>query len=156
MTLLEARELFPHLNTDQTYFNHAAIGPWSNLVLNRVQEYSERRSGTQIEIFKTFLKWSENAKKKLSDILTAAPERIAWIDNVSNGLNILAQGLNWRRGDRIILNDVEFPSNVYPFLNLKSQGVEIDFAQSRNGIVDVEDLEKLITPGTRLLSISLV
>lgn len=156
MTIQEVRELFPHLKTDQTYFNHAAIGPWSQLVLNRVQEYSERRSGTQIEIYKTFLKWGENAKKKLADILETVPDRIAWIDNVSNALNILAQGLDWMPGDRIILNNVEFPSNVYPFLNLKSQGVEIDFAQSRNGIVDIEDLEKLITPKTRLLSISLV
>lgn len=156
MTIQEARELFPHLKTDQTYFNHAAIGPWSNLVLSRVQEYAQRRSGTQIEIHKTFLKWSGDAKRKLSGLLGTVPDRLAWIDNVSNGLNILAQGLNWKSGDRIILNDVEFPSNVYPFLNLKSQGVEIDFAQSRNGMVDIEDLEKLITPKTRLLSISLV
>lgn len=156
MTIQEARELFPHLKTEQIYFNHAAIGPWSNLVLNRVQEYAERRSGTQIEIFKTFLKWSENAKDKLSNLLAATPARIAWVDNVSNGLNILAQGLNWKTGDRIILNDVEFPSNVYPFLNLKNNGVEIDFAKSRNGMIDIDDLEKLVTPRTRLLSISLV
>jgi selenocysteine lyase/cysteine desulfurase len=41
-------------------------------------------------------------------------------------------------------------------MNLKKLGVEIDFAKSRNGIVDVEDLETLITPKTKLISISLV
>ena len=156
MNIEEVRNLFPHLKTDQIYFNHAAIGPWSNLVLNRVQDYAERRSGTQIEIFKTFVKWSEDAKRKLSSLLGTVPERLAWIDNVSNGLNILAQGLDWKSGDRIVLNNVEFPSNVYPFLNLKSQGVGIDFAKARNGMVDVEDLRKLITPRTKLISISLV
>ncbi len=54
------------------------------------------------------------------------------------------------------MNDIEFPSNVYPFLNLKKHGVEIDFTKSRNGIVDIEDLEKLITPKTKLISISMV
>ncbi len=71
-------------------------------------------------------------------------------------MSIIAQGLVWKNGDRIILNDIEFPSNVYPFLNLKKHGVEVDFAKSRNGIVDIEDLEKLITPKTKLISISMV
>jgi len=57
---------------------------------------------------------------------------------------------------RIILNDIEFPSNVYPFLNLQRLGVEIDMVKSRNGVVDVGDIENAITPKTKLVSISLV
>jgi cysteine desulfurase/selenocysteine lyase len=156
MTIPEARELFPHLKTGQVYFNHAAIGPWSNLVLKRVAEYSKQRSSSQIENYRFLLEWNANAKIKLGKLIGTIPERIAWVDNVSNGLNILAQGLEWKIGDRIILNDIEFPSNVYPFLNLKKLGVEIDFAKSHEGIVDVEDIEKLITSRTKLISISLV
>jgi selenocysteine lyase/cysteine desulfurase len=75
---------------------------------------------------------------------------------VSHSLNILAQGLNWKRGDEIILNNVEFPSNIYPFLNLEKKGVKIKYAAAVNGIVDIGQIEQLITPNTKLISISMV
>ncbi len=154
MTLTDVREHFPHIKTDQIYFNHASIGPWCKLAINRINEYMKERSGENIENYSSFLKWSSAAKEKLSLLINTVPSRIGWVDNVSNGLNILAQGIDWKSGDRIILNDLEFPSNVYPFLNLKKCGVEIDFVKNRNGMVDVEDIEKVITHKTRLISIS--
>ena len=156
MNVSDVRKLYPHLLTDQIYFNHAAIGPWSSLVLERIAEYTGQRSGVKIENYQSSLKWNSSAKEKLGRLLGCEPERIAWVDNVSNGLNILAQGLEWKTGDRIILNDIEFPSNIYPFLNLKRSGVEIDMIKSRDGIVDIEDIDKVITPRTKLVSISLV
>lgn len=156
MNINEVRDLFPHLKTGQIYFNHAALGPWSTPVINRINEYITERTGSRVMNYESFVKWNDSAREKLAKLLNTDISRLAWIDNVSNGLNIIAQGLNWRTGDRIILNDVEFPANVYPFLNLKKHGVEIDFAESRNGIVDIEDIEKLITPKTKLISISLV
>ena len=156
MTISEVRELFPHLGTGQIYFNHAALGPWSTPVLNRISEYAAQRSSAHVENYKFFLAWNAEAKKKLSALLGTVPDRIAWVDNVSNGLNILAQGLKWESGDRIILNNLEFPSNVYPFMNLQKDGVVIDFAEALNGTVNVNSIEKLITPRTKLVSISLV
>ncbi|MEE9288796.1 MAG: aminotransferase class V-fold PLP-dependent enzyme, partial [Bacteroidota bacterium] len=69
-------------------------------------------------------------------------------------LNLLATGLKWKVGDRVLLNDMEFPANVYPFLNLKRLGVEIDFVRNRDGRLLLGDIERTITPRTRLLSIS--
>ncbi len=156
MTTEQVRALFPHLKTRQIYFNHAALGPWSQLVLDRIQFYSQQRSGEKIENYNNFLEWNSSAKNKLGKLLNASPDRIAWIDNVSNGISNLVQGLDWRTGDQIIINDIEFPSNVYPFLNLKQYGVEINFVKSRSGIVDIEDIEKVVTPRTKLISISMV
>lgn len=156
MKIEQIRSLFPHLATEQIYFNHAAIGPWSKNVLDRINEYSIQRSGQMVENFPFFLEKNANAKRKLGAILGADESRLAWVDNVSNGINILTNGLDWKSGDRIILNDIEFPSNVYPFLNLKSKGVEVDFVKSNNGIVDIGEIQKLITPSTKLISISYV
>jgi len=156
MNISEIRSLFQHLKTDQLYFNHAAIGPWSSLVLDRINEYAGQRSFSKIENYQSLIRWSVGAKEKLGKLIGATSDRIAWVDNVSNGTNILAQGMDWKSGDRILLNDIEFPSNVYPFMNLKKLSVEIDFAKSRNGIIDAEDLKALITPKTKLISISLV
>ncbi len=154
MKLEDVRGLFPHLATDQIYFNHAALGPWCKPAIDRVNEYAAQRSGGRIENFPITLKWNASAKEKLGGLINASPDRIAWIDNVSNGLNILAQGIKWQNGDRIILNDNEFPSNIYPFLNLKPLGVEIDILKTRNGIFDLRDIEKAVTTKTKLVSIS--
>jgi cysteine desulfurase/selenocysteine lyase len=71
-------------------------------------------------------------------------------------LNTLALGLTWKSGDRILLNDFEFPSNVIPFINLRRLGVEIDFVKHKNGIIDIGDIRRAVRPQTRLLSISFV
>ena len=82
-------------------------------------------------------------------MINTLPERIAYTDNTSNGINILAQSINWKRGDRILLNDIEFPANVYPFLNLKRIGVEVDYVKSDNGIVSSEMIIDAVKPGTK-------
>ncbi|WKZ68857.1 MAG: aminotransferase class V-fold PLP-dependent enzyme [Melioribacteraceae bacterium] len=156
MTIKQIRQTFPHIETGRIYFNHAAIGPLSIPVKEKLHQYLEERSSGSIENLGMLLEASSSAKKHLTKLLNAKKNRIAWTENVSAGLNILAQGLKWNSGDRVIINDLEFPSNVYPFLNLKQYGVEIDIVKSKNGKVDVEDYEKLITPKTKLISISAV
>jgi len=154
MSVEQIRSLFPHLDTGQVYFNHAAIGPWSKIVLDRINLYASQRSGEMVENYPFVLEKNASAKDKLATLLGATSDRLAWVDNVSNGLGILANGLEWKIGDRIILNDIEFPSNIYPFLNLQRLGVGVDILESRNGVVDIEDIEKLITSKTKLVSIS--
>ncbi len=156
MNINEIRKSFEYLESGKVYFNHAAIGPLSNKVVDRLNKFIQLRSIGEIENYPTFLSAQENVKRMLSKIFNTTPERFAFVDSVSNGFNILAQGIEWKTGDRIILNDIEFPANVYPFLNLKKLGVEIDFVKSKNGRIDIDDIEKLLTPRTRLLSISAV
>lgn len=156
MNIEEIRSEFDYLKNNKIYFNHAAIGPLSNKVVERINKFVELRSTGEIENYPSLLSAQKSVKRKLSKIFNVKPERFAFIDSVSNGFNILAQGIEWKTGDRVILNDIEFPANVYPFLNLKLLGVEIDFVQSRNGRIDVKDIESLLTPRTRLLSISAV
>jgi len=148
------RSLFPYLKTGYIYMNHAAISPLSRRVVDAIHGYLTQRSETEIENFFTFQKTLVETKEMIGKLINAPKERIAFVDNTSNGFNLLANGLKWKTGDRILLNDMEFPSNVYPFLNLKRRGVKIDFVKNRNGMILLEDIEKAITPRTKLLSIS--
>jgi len=87
----KVREFFPHLKTDQVYFNHASLGVLSQQVLARIDDYLLERSITNIMNYQTYLIYYESSKKKLGDLIGASPERIAYCDNVSNALNIPAQ-----------------------------------------------------------------
>ncbi|MEJ2616028.1 MAG: aminotransferase class V-fold PLP-dependent enzyme [Ignavibacteriaceae bacterium] len=138
------------------YFNHASTGPMSERVKNKLAKLIDDRSGDKIDDYKEFIKISEETKNYLSELINCKSPEIAFVDNTSNGINIIAQGLNLKKGDRILLNDIEFPANVYPFLNLQKEGVEIDFVKSHNGIVSAEDVINSAGNKTKLISISFV
>jgi selenocysteine lyase/cysteine desulfurase len=119
-------------------------------------ELLKEKSEDKIDDYTSFLKVVEETKQILAEMINCNVDRIAFVDNTSNGINILAQSIDWKYGDRILLNDVEFPANVYPFLNLKRFGVEVEFVKSENGIVTADQVINSIKPETKLISISFV
>lgn len=149
------RNLFP-VTAHSVYVNHAACSPISIRVRDRIEKLIQDSSTDAVDNYPKWLETRENLRILISKLINAETPQIAFVKNTSEGLNILASGLTWRSGDRIILADCEFPSNVYPFLNLEKYGVEIDFVKNRDGFLDVEDFERRITPRTRLLSVSFV
>ncbi|HAP36093.1 MAG TPA: aminotransferase [Bacteroidetes bacterium] len=150
------RSWFPHLNTGKLWLNHAAISPLNSRTKAAVEHYLLNRSEGSIDDFPQIVQISQNTKVQIGKLINAPAERIGFVNNTSDGLNILANGIGWKSGDRILLNDSEFPTNVVPFLNLKRLGVEIDFVRTFNDEIRLEDIEKAITPKTKLLSISFV
>ena len=154
--ILKARSNFPYLESGKIYYNHASTGPISKGVKQKLNEIIIEKSETEIDGFRKFLQASAETKDMLGEMINTTGERIAFVDNTTNGINILAQGISWKKGDRILLNDLEFPANVYPFLNLRKEGVEIDIVKSKNGIVTAEDIIDGIKPETRLVSVSQV
>ncbi|MCK7523701.1 MAG: aminotransferase class V-fold PLP-dependent enzyme [Ignavibacteriales bacterium] len=107
-------------------------------------------------ITRAFKAVADETKVMIGEMINCSGDRIAFLDNTTNGIIWLAQGIDWKAGDRIILNDVEFPANVYPFLQLKEKGVEVDIIKSTNGIVTAEEIINAIQPRTKLISISFV
>lgn len=152
----QARSFFPYLDNGIIYFNHAATGPVSKLVKDRISNLLDEKSNNNFDDYEAFLNVASETKELLAKLLNCEADRIAFVDNTTNGLNILAQSMHWEKGDRILLNDVEFPANVYPYLNLKQKGVEIDFVKSINGIVTAEQIIDSIKPQTKLVSVSFV
>ncbi|HWC65612.1 MAG TPA: aminotransferase class V-fold PLP-dependent enzyme, partial [Thermoanaerobaculia bacterium] len=67
---------------------------------------------------------------------------------------LVAQGLDWRSGDNVVGDDLEFPANVYPWMNLAPRGVEYRIARSRNGRLSADDFAPLVDARTRVLAVS--
>ena len=87
-------------------------------------------------------------------IRAESADRIAFHANTSDAINVIASGVPWKPGDRILLADVEFPANVYPYLNLKSLGVEIEFISPAGGKMTPDLIASKISQHTRLLALS--
>ena len=73
--------------------------------------------------------------------------------NTTESINIVARGLSWKKGDRIVTTLLEHHSNLLPWMRLKEMGVELEVIQpDRVGRIDLADWEKAITKGTRLVA----
>jgi len=156
MTIEDARRQFPHTWTDMNYLNHAAISPLTFVVRDAVDKYLERRALKGIESYPWANKMAYETKRLIAGLLHTRPERIAFTLNTAEGVSILASGINWQPGDRVLLYRYEYPANVYPYLNQKRHGVEIDFMEPEDWRITVDVIKKHITPRTKLLSLSFV
>lgn len=127
----KARGYFLYLRNGIIYFNHASTGHISIKVKERIEVFLKERSEEKIDDYYEFKDIADETKGMIGEMINCNADRIAFLDNTTNGIIWLAQGIDWKAGDRIILNDVEFPANVYPFLQLKEKGVEVDFIKSK-------------------------
>ena len=57
-------------------------------------------------------------------LIGADPNEIALVRNTTEGISLVAEGFPWQEGDNVVTLDNEFPSNLYPWINLASRGVE--------------------------------
>jgi len=89
-------------------------------------------------------------------LLGAAPGSAALLSSASEALNLFANSLDWREGDEVIITDLEFPSNVYPWLRLRDRGVKVIVVPARNGLLNLEDFTSRFSSHTRVVSVSFV
>jgi selenocysteine lyase/cysteine desulfurase len=104
-------------------------------------------------------KWQEvgdEARGRFARMIGASPEEVAFIKNTSEGISFIAAGFPWKEGDNLVTANVEFPSNVYPWMRLTSHNVEVRMVPAREGRVRKEDLFAACDGKTRLIALSSV
>ena len=156
-TLNRARSLFPHTRQGKNYLNHASTSPLSSRVVNAMTVYLHNRSEGDLETYFTDVKMVTDCRSLVARLINAeSSDRIAFQINTSDAINVVASGLPWAPGDSLILNDIEFPANVYPYLNLKRLGVEIDTITAVDGRITPDMIASRLRPRTRLVALSAV
>jgi len=155
--LTAARELFPYTASGRIYLNHAATSPLSSRVVSAMTAHLRDRSEGKLESYMDDIAMITRTRSAIAELINApSPDRISVQPNTSEPLNIVASGLRWNSGDRILLPEAEFPANVYPYLNLRRHGVEVEIFPSPRGVVTPEMIASHLTPRTRLLALSAV
>lgn len=153
---LEFRDLFPAYH-EGIYANHAAVSPFSTLTREALQTYWEDRAHFPVDVYPDIMDVKDHLKTQIAQLIRAeSADQIVMMPNTGTGLNAIATGLQWKPGDRIILFKNEFPTNIYPFLNLERQGVIIDWIEPENFQIIPEMIRNQIQPSTRMLAISFV
>ncbi len=151
------RSLFP-VTQELAYFNHAGVAPISS----RVEEALRRYTGeaTRLGAFqypRFFDAEVERVRARAAQLLNANADEIAFVKNTTEGLGIVANGLDWQRGDKVVSCDLEYPSNVYPWWSLRDRGVETLMLRGREGRLPFASVEEALqNPRVRLLALSSV
>ncbi|HNW36899.1 MAG TPA: aminotransferase class V-fold PLP-dependent enzyme, partial [Candidatus Ozemobacteraceae bacterium] len=151
----ERRRLFPVTET-WIYLNHAAVGPLPTYGREAAERYVAALSVEGEKHWERTGPLIEELRGLLAEALHMPTEGIAFTRNTSEGLSILASGLDWRPGDNVVLPSVEFPANVYPWMNLERLGVELRRVEPVDGRITLENIARTITDRTRVVSISSV
>jgi selenocysteine lyase/cysteine desulfurase len=155
--LTAARKLFPYTSSGRIYLNHAATSPLSTRVVDAMTTHLRDRSEGKLDSYTDDIAMMTRTRSALRDLINApSSDRISVQPNTSEALNIVASGLRWSSGEQILLSEAEFPANVYPYLNLRRHGVEVEIFPSPQGVVTPERIESRLTPRTKLLALSAV
>jgi selenocysteine lyase/cysteine desulfurase len=146
---------FP-VSSEFLYFNHAAVSPIPSCSAEagiRMLRRSRDEGAWQIR------KWEELAgetRARFARIIGASPEEVAFVKNTSEGLSFVAAGFPWREGDNLVTSNVEYPSNIYPWMRLRSRNVELRMVAAKEGRVRKEDLFAACDGKTRMIALSSV
>ena len=128
----------------------------STRVIDAINYHLQQRSIGAIDTYMALdVAKIEECRQRVQALINAeSPERIALMINTSDPLNIIASGLEWKSGDRILLHEAEFPANVWPYLALKRHGVEIDIIPQQLGHPTPQLIADSLTPRTKVVALS--
>jgi cysteine desulfurase/selenocysteine lyase len=149
------RREFPVTGT-YLYLDHAGISPLPLRVKGAIEAFLAESVQAAAFHYSAWAQQVAAVRRSCAQLLHARPEEIAFVRSTSHGLSLVAGGLDWRPGDRVLVYEREFPSNLYPWLNLKRKGVEVVSLPFRDGRIRIDDIAGLIDSRTRLVAISSV
>ena len=150
----ELRAQFPVIKR-YTYLNHAAVGPLPQRVLDEVRRINQDKGYSGGLHWMDWEEEAEKTRKIIARFINAHPEEIAFTQNTSAGLSIIANGLNWEKTDNIVVNDLEFPSNLFPWqIQAKRHGLVTKTVQQRNEELAMDAFEQEIDSHTKIVAVS--
>ncbi len=147
-----ARE-FPSL-AGMTYLNTAAEGVPPLRVRDAYLRYFEHRQlGSAGRPFH-HAEWLA-ARDLAGRFLGLSGDEIGLCSCASEAYNLLALALRLQPGDEVVVNDLDFPAGQTPWLQ-PGCPAEVKVWRHCDGALRTEDLRPLLTPRTRLVTVSLV
>ena len=150
----KARKQYPHTK-EMVYFNCAANSPFSSEIEKSVSHYVKRRIREGGDAHDTMHLTADELRRMFASLTGVSKAEIGLCSQTTYGLNLAAFGLPLKRGDEVLLSDIEFPAAVYTWrAAAQARGLKIGFVQSVNHRFDIEQFEKSITKRTRVLCLS--
>ncbi|MBR0140346.1 MAG: aminotransferase class V-fold PLP-dependent enzyme [Firmicutes bacterium] len=102
--------------------------------------------------------WDDAAgetRELLAELLGGvSPKHIAFTKNTVEGLNMIARGFPFKKGDNVVIAEIEHSSNVFPWLMLKEKGVEVRMVKAERDQLPARLYEEQMDENTRIVAVS--
>ena len=138
------------------FLNAASLSPIPESASKAMADVARE---TAMSAYLGYEKWKiriAETRKLAAGLIGAGEDEVAFIRNTADGVSLVASGFPFAEGDEVVINDLEFPSNVYPWLNLRSKGVTVRIAKSLDGRITPDMISREVTPKTKIVAISTV
>jgi cysteine desulfurase/selenocysteine lyase len=155
----EIRADFPVLS-DVIYLDSAATSLSPEPVLaamlefERVYRANTGRGVHRLAQIATQKFW--DARQKAKRFIGAESGELIFTRNTTEAINMVALGLPWKKGDRVVTTLLEHHSNLLPWMRARDRhGIDLRIlSPDAEGGFDMADLEREITRGTRLVAVT--
>jgi selenocysteine lyase/cysteine desulfurase len=155
--ILENEELRRHefpVTQDKIFLAHAGDAPLPRRVAEAVADYAREATTGDQEKF-VYPGILEKGRKLGAQLLNCQSSEVAFVGPTSLALSFIASGLKLRRGDNILVYFEDYPSNVYPWMALADQGVEVRMMNTRGlGLIRPKDVIGQVDENTRLVALA--
>ena len=152
----EARREIPAAGRSR-YFQTGGIGPAPVAVMEAVKERLDFQNQGPAEpaISGEMARIEPDLRAQLERVFGARAGEAALTHSTSEGISIVAWGLDWQPGDGVVISNTEHPANVIPWYVLRDRfGIRIHEMDLGPGTDLVAEAERLLGPRTRLVSLS--
>ena len=152
------RDEFPVVN-ERTYLISASLGPLSRRSRALAEEHLDlwQRLGPEELWFDHGMPRLQEAREKFGRLVGADADEMAVIPSVSAGMSSLATCLDFSARPKVVLTDMDFPTNHYVWGAQEKAGAKLDIVTSPDRIrIDVEDMISRIDEQTAIVNVNRV
>jgi cysteine desulfurase / selenocysteine lyase len=158
MNLDKIRSDFPILK-DVIYMDSASTSLTPEPVLDFMLEYYRKYNanvGRGVHRLSQMAAQRYNdAHKKVANFIGANEGDLVFTRNTTESINMVAQGLNWHRKDKIVTTLAEHHSNFLPWLMQRKKGINLELIRpDQSGSFDISDFERAVDSETRLVAVA--
>ena len=155
--LLSNEELRRHefpVVASKIFLAHAGVCPLPRRVTQAVSDYAKLCTENDQEDVFPAARFVQ-ARQLAAQLLGGQPEEVAFVGPTSLGLNLVANGLDLRKNDNILVYLDDYPSNVYPWMALSQKGVQVRFINVKElGRIRLIDVQGQVDEQTRLVALA--
>lgn len=141
---------------NKIYLDCAATTPIDDMVLKKMMPYLKDKYGNPSSIHQFGQETAQavdKARIQVAKFLNCKPLEIIFTGSASESDNLAIRGLI-RKGDHIITTKIEHKAVLETCKDLESKGIKVIYLPvDKYGLINLKDLEKNITPKTKLVSI---
>lgn len=152
------RDQFPILE-ERTYLISASLGPLSRRSRALAEEHLDlwQRLGPEELWFEHGMQRLQECRERFAALIGADSDEIAIVPSVSSGLSSIASCLDLDSRPKIVLTEMDFPTNHYVWRAQQRRGAKLDVVPSPDGIrIEEEDIVARLDEQTSVVNLNRV